>query len=86
MVLHINLRAYLEGLCECIGEGVLSIVSQVELPTASVDANDVEDWHVPSKVNSSHPHSSRRQGTMYLHFTYGKILTQRVQIDMEPRF
>ena len=43
-------------------------------------ANTLEDLHVPSVINASHPHKSTRQGTLYFHFTHEKIMSQRVEI------
>ena len=42
----------------CAWACALSITSNLELPT--VDANVVEDIHVPRIINSFDPHNSRR--------------------------
>lgn len=68
----------------CAYVGVLSIISTVDLPT--VDANTVEDLHVSSMINSPHSYNSRKQGTPYFHFMNEKVMAQRVQITVDPRF
>lgn len=81
MGLHVNLSAYLEGVCTCVQAGVSSLISKAELPTA--DAGAVEDSHVPPKL--AHLIHSTPGDTAHCIciFTNDKIMAQRVQIAID---
>lgn len=61
---------------------MLSIISKVELST--VDANTVEDSHVPNKIKLSYLHYSRRLAQC-IFILNDKLMAQRVHIAIDSR-